>query len=58
MRPRLKVRHRTLRRGDYCIIVNYVKKTGHIIDAVLYRDETLIAETDDPSVIKQWLVVA
>lgn len=59
MRRRLKVRNATLTRGDYLITVNYVKKTGHIIDATLHHtDGHIIAETDDPAVIHQWLVVA
>jgi len=55
VRNRLQVRHATLSKDDYEIVINYVKKTGAIIDAGLVRDGRTITVTADPEVIKKWM---
>lgn len=52
---RLKVRHVTYSKDDYKIVINYVKKTGAIIDAALVRDGEIITVTADPVVIEEWM---
>lgn len=51
----MKVRHATLSKDDYEIVISYVKKTGAIIDAGLIRDGRIITVTADPEVIKKWV---
>lgn len=55
---RLKVRHRTITKGDYRIVVNYVKKTGAFIDAALYRENHCVSVTDDLDTVHSWMETA
>lgn len=56
----MKIRSMMIRspNGMYHIIINYVKKTGCMVDAALYRKNgTIVAVTDNPDVIKEWVGV-
>lgn len=51
---KLKVRHRTFRRGNKTITVNYAAKTGIMIDAGLFVDGQCVEVTGESDVVKQW----
>jgi hypothetical protein len=51
---KLKVRHRTFRRGNKAIIVNYAAKTGIMIDAGLFVDGQCVEVTGESDVVKKW----
>lgn len=55
MKRRLKIRNRSLFKGDYEIRINYVAKTRAIIDAALLRGDKQVAYTDDVAVIYKWI---
>lgn len=58
MKRRLKIRNKSIHKGDYEIRINYVAKTGAIIDAALLRGDRQIAYTDEVAVIYKWIETA
>jgi len=55
VRRKLKVRHKILSRGDEKMIINYVPKTGAIIDAALLHNGKIIEVTADIDRINEWI---